>query len=60
MEMSSILILLVSCASSWSYYKEICYEARSHEGKIHPHDVMVSTMTCPSLEGNRSIAKSST
>jgi len=33
MELSSILVLLES-ASSWFYYKEICYDARSHERKI--------------------------
>jgi len=22
-------------ASSWFYYKEICYDARSHEGETH-------------------------
>ena len=29
-------------ASSWFYYKEICYDARSHERKI-PLDVTANT-----------------
>jgi len=43
----SILVLLLTCrvscpkqiceisATSWFYYKEICYDARSHERKIY-------------------------
>ena len=34
---SSILVLLENCAPSWFYYREICYDARSHERKMFLH-----------------------
>jgi hypothetical protein len=32
-ELCSILVLLESCESRWFHYKEMCYNARSHERK---------------------------